>query len=213
MLKKLSIGLAALATCGFAGQAFAADVEVHILVEDIAFLVVENDTGNMIIDDGSDTAMGHPSSGGSLLNINSPADYALVRLNTNHNISYVQGDFDTVDNIRNIGHVDWPADTAVHSGIYQWFGKAIGQSDSQTLGVYPFLATVNEGTGALGTLHWHNDPPLVPQDGDLRSSAYGNGTHLIAVGVAGQWANTLVGEPIFAAPQTYVIPITLTIVP
>jgi hypothetical protein len=105
------------------------------------------------------------------------------------------------------------------------FARAIGDNDSQILGVYPFSA-IASGSGC--DIIWHNDPlhtegPTGGGTNGFRVSSGGssgvagspftNGTHLIELGVSGNWSNTRIGEPVFAAPQTYEVTLTATLVP
>lgn len=228
MIRNLSISAAVLAAVGMAAPAIAETVEINITVAPYSELITATAFGSMTIDDGSDTEMGLPSSAGSVEC--GASNLAAVRLNTNVSVEAVEVDFLRTRNVRNRDDANWP--DATWNGVVdggwdmQDFARAVGAGDGQILGVYPY-ATMNDGAGGCNVT-WHHDPrhTLGPVGGGRNGFAvrsggnpnndggpFANGTHLIELGVAGNWSNTVIGEDVFAAPQVYTVELTATIMP
>jgi hypothetical protein len=221
MLNKLTAGIVALGAVGFASSAMAAanltpvTVDLDVVVQEIAVLQVVNGTGSMIIDDHQDSLQGQPSSGASVYNAGT-GKYATMRLNTNFDVGSISITYPKISNIRRDENAAWPADGSADPTF--WFGKAEGPGG--ILGVWPTAGIVDETTGDIinatgGGLIGNNpaseDAPLVRTN--TGGTAFGAGTHQIALGLSTRWSRTPVGAPLFAAPGTYAIELTATIVP
>ncbi|MCG5527332.1 MULTISPECIES: hypothetical protein [Halorhodospira] len=200
-MKKIAAGATTLVALGMALPAAAEDavVEIDVTVEEIAVLDVIRSQGSMVIDDDSDTFMGNPSSGGSVF---SGEDLAVIRLSTNYDVNAIEVDFDRLDGFRQ-----------PDSSTY--FGVATGTTLGNTLGVWPQIANWDNDTqnipsgGSSMTTHSGSDEPLTHDTG----APFGNGQHYFALGVSTNWDRTLLGEPEFAAPDTYNIELTATVIP
>lgn len=235
MPKKLLVSLATFAAVCMTAPAMAqpnvqyfpdpavADINIH--VEEIAELIVTDAVGNMYIDNSYDTHMGNPSSlvadGGT--QPFATGDWAAMRLNTNFTVTSVNVDFDQVANIRRRENPAWPANSANFNGTgFDYFGRALCTSGpctpGATLGVFPQIWSVNETTNtffgtpgqrAFATL----GAPLILNGPGHNGAGFPNNTYLMGLGVSTNWSRTLLGEPLFAAPGTYHIALTATIIP
>lgn len=177
-------------------------LDVNIVVEEIAILLVLDAEGGMVIDDGSVTIMGNPSSQGSVLDT-IDGDYAVVALLTNVCLDTVLVEFVRASDFRN---------TAPGS----FLGVATGQDSGNLLGVWPRAFRVDNLNGNLiqpGFAHEGVDDDLVVRGPDGADHQFCNGVHRIALGVTAGWDTTSPGEPEFAVPDTYVIPLVGTLVP
>jgi hypothetical protein len=229
MFKTTTLSAAALAAAGFAAPAMAqqnliydpdSTVDVDVLVERIAVLEVVDGQGKMIIDDDSPSFMGNPSSSGDVFDT-SVGDFAELRLSTNFDIESVDFSYDTVRNIRN-DPTD-PSSTFNGTG-FEVFGRAIGQTSGNVLGVYPQVGVLDGAGNIIGGgggifVHDGSSGPLgtrtISVDGPDKSTPTGfaNGTHEFAVGVSTDWSRTRLTEPQFAVQDTYRITLDATIVP
>ena len=228
MIRTYTASALALAAASLAAPAMAqtniiydpdpATVDVNVEVQDIAILEVLDDDGNMVIDDNSDTFMGNPSSSGTTFDTN-VGDFAELRLLTNFTVDSVDFTYDTVRNIRN-DPTD-PSSTFNGTG-FENFGRAIGQSNGNVLGVYPQVGVVDSTGGIIGGgggIFAHDGSPggtaprTISVDGPDRSTPTGfaNGTHEFAVGVSTNWSRTRLTEPQFAEPDTYTLTIEAVI--
>ncbi|MCG5532441.1 hypothetical protein LRF89_03185 [Halorhodospira sp. 9621] len=203
-MKKIAAGATTLVALGMALPAAAEDavVDIDVTVEEIAVLDVITPQGSMVIDDDSDTFMGKPSSEGSVF---SGSDLAVIRLSTNYEVNAIQVDFDRQSGFRQ-------PDSATY------FGVAKGNNTDNTLGVWPQIANWDienqdiPGGGGAMTSHGGDDQPLTHNN---NGAPFGNGEHYFALGVSTNWDRTLDDddEPLFAAPDTYNIELTATVVP
>ena len=167
-------------------------MEISIEVQEIAVLTVIDQNVSTVMDDPFPTSVGDPAS------FFPTPEMGRLELATNYCVG-LQFDFPTVLGIR-------PNPT-------RFYGQAVGLSTSNTLGVQPFVRVENFALNfgnALNLSGSGNDAPL------SLSAATGGlcyGLYDIFVGLVTQWDLTLTGEPIFAAPDTYRIPITVSLVP
>ncbi|MBK5942661.1 hypothetical protein [Halorhodospira halophila] len=200
-MKKIAAGATTLVALGMALPAAAEDavVEIDVTVEEIAVLDVIRSQGSMVIDDDSDTFMGTPSSDGSVF---SGGDLAVIRLSTNYDVGAIQVDFERQSGFR-------------QPDPSTYFGVAKGNNTDNTLGVWPQIANwddesqnIPSGGGSM-TSHSGSDVPLNHD----RDAPFGNGQHYFALGVSTNWDRTLPEEPEFAAPDTYNIELTATVIP
>ncbi|GEM_PF-5134087 len=214
-MKKTVVALiVAIAVVGLAAPAVAEDtveVDVTVTVEEIAFLEVIRGSGSMVIDDGSDTFMGNPSSEGTVFN-KDDGNLAVVQLSTNYQIDALDITYSKIDQIKDFG-----------SGFY--FGRAIGEDTGNILGVWPQAGVLDEDgtiTGGGGGIFLHDsgavDTPVQvtgPHRTEDPDGGFGPGTHQIGIGVSTGWDRTrsAVGEPELAVPDDYVIDMDVTIVP
>lgn len=206
MIRKLSVSAAALAALGFAVPAMAnpVTVDIDVVVQQVAELNVLAGAASMTIDDSSDTFMGQPSSGGSSFDA---ADLAVIQLNTNFDVTSIDITYDKVDDIAGFG-----------TGV--WFGEAIGGGTNNTLGVWPQAGVLDSPTGSvigggggmIGNDSSSSTAPIVRTN--TGGAPFGNGMHYIGLGVSTNWDRVpAAGPEVFAAPDTYSIELTATIVP
>ena len=200
---RLSVAVTAL-TLGLPAQAQAVqgEVEIDLAVESVAILEVIQAEGEMLIDDGSFSFMGLPSSEGSIDNV-TVGNLAQMRLMTNFCLDFVVLEFPRRTGFRN-----------TTAGTY--LGAAIGNQTGRTLGVLPRAFWVNPADGMLhqpGFVHGGSDDELLVRGPDGTNEQFCNGIHVLGLGVETDWASTLQNEPEFIAPDTYVIPIMGTLVP
>ena len=223
MFRKLSVSAVALSLLTAPAMADET-VDIDIIVQDIAVLSVTEASGQMIIDDTSDTTMGNPSSTG---NSEGPANgnWAEVQLLTNYDVDAVRFTFPFTKDIRNdpVGNPN----STFNGTSFMWFGEA-ENADGKILGVFPKAGVVgSDGTiggdvadKGFGQCVWgHDAANKGPLDvkGECRENGpngLSNGVHNIAVGVATNWGNTPKTQPeIFAPAGTYTITMEATIVP
>ena len=184
------------------GLPLTGNVEIKVIVEPIAILQVIESEGEMRIDDTSFTFMGLPSSEGDIDNI-TVGSLAQMRLLTNFCLQFVIMEFPRASGFRN---------TAPGTHL----GTAIGEVTGRTLGVWPRVFWVDRTDGLLhqpGFTHGGQDDELLVFGPDGIDDEFCNGIHDLGIGVETDWATTLETEPEFIAPDTYVIPITGTLVP
>ncbi|WP_397543758.1 hypothetical protein [Roseovarius salis] len=219
---KLGLSAAALATA-FAGPAMSAEtVNIEVTVEDIAMLEVEKPTGTMTLDVNSPaSSMGFSNPA----NVCGATNLARVRLNTNHDIDYLQMEFPRVRNIRldpDVPGSNWPNEIDDRS-LYEWFGRA-ENGNNTILGVYPFAAQDDGSTCYVGWHNEHNGYSIssntngVWQVGKNFSSSsagteFTNGTHVVEFGVSTDWDDTRIDQDVFAEPGVYTFAMQATIVP
>jgi len=165
-------------------------IDISIQVQEIAVLTVVDQPASTVMDDPYPTYIGDPTWGGSTIGM------AKLQLATNFCVG-VQFDFVTVSGIR-------PNPT-------RFYGRALGQSSGHTLGVQPF-ARWDGGVVGFG----------LPVNGSTTDAPFGiskgsgnmcDGYYDIYLGAVTRWDMTLPPEPLFAEPDTYVLPVTATIVP
>lgn len=195
---------AAIACLGGTALANPAEVTINITVEPIAVLDVVEGSATVIM--GSSDRVGYPMPTNEL---------AHVQLSTNFCVAGIK--------------VDYPRVTGLRGGFpNQWYGEATGLVTTNTLGVNPY-AFIGTGTlahgGFVSTLLDTTIDPSLPLPGaaaNLPLSISGgsaglcspaNGTFDIFLGVVSRWDLTLPPEPVFAAPDTYRIPLTVSIIP
>ncbi|WP_397543757.1 hypothetical protein [Roseovarius salis] len=177
-------------------------VAIDVTVEEIAILEVRENEGAMRIDDSSLTFMGNPSSEGSVFNT-ADGDHAGIALRTNTCLDFVVLEFPRATGFR-----------GAPPGIY--LGAATGQGTGNTLGVWPEAYVVDTATGTLDTpggAHDGSDSDLLVRGPDGTQAEFCNGVHEIALGVRTGWDLTLQSEQPLAPPDTYLIPMTGTLVP
>jgi len=209
MLKKITVGVSALAMTAFAGSAMASPVtvDIDVVVQNIAELNVLTGAASMTIDDSSDTFMGQPSSTGSSFDA---ADLAVIQLNTNFDVSSI--------------NISYPKTNGIggdHTlGLSGWFGQAIGSVSGNTLAVWPQACVLPGATGGCvgGGGGMIGNDSSSPVSSIVRTNtgggAFGNGTHFIGLGVSTNWDRVpAAGPEVFAAPDTYSIQLTATIFP
>ena len=95
-------------------------------------------------------------------------------------------------------------------------GVAIGQTSGNSLGVWPRVFRVNPATGAFlpdPDVHDGTDNDLAVMGPSGVNDDFCNGIHKLALGVATAYDITLDGEQALAPPDTYIIPLTATLVP
>mgnify|MGYP006285262955 CR=1 FL=1 len=179
------------------------DARVDVRVEEIAILEVRESEGVMRIDDSSLTFMGNPSSQGSLFDTDD-GDHAAIALYTNTCLDFVVLEFPRATGFRNVA-----------PGVV--LGTAIGQTTGNTLGVAPEAYLADPATGLLdtagGAAHDGSDSDLLVRGPNGTLDQFCNGIHRIALGVRTGWDLTLTSEQPLAPPDTYVIPMTGTLVP
>lgn len=166
--------------------------EVKVEVQEIAVLSVVEGSASTIMDDPNPTVVGSTPQG------QLPTGTAQLALDTNFCVA-LEFDFPTVTGLR-------PNPNAI-------YGKGLGQGNGNTLGMMPyfFVKGINVQFGDNDALTGSSEPPpmvLSKDTGDLC-----NGVYDIFVGAVTQWDLTLPPEPMFAEPDTYRIPITVSLVP
>jgi len=170
-----------------------ADVDVTIKVQLAAQLKVVEAAGSGTISTGGTGFVGDPSPSGPTANM------GRVRLFTDHCVGGVAFEFPRIAGIR--------------SSPGAWYGVATGRNKGYSLGVQPFVrhAWGVQSYGSLSAMNGaaSNGPLFVPGPG----SGFCNGAHDFFIGLATRWDLTLPGQPRFAAPDTYRIPVTAVIVP
>lgn len=169
------------------------DVQVEVQVQLTAQLKVLTPSGGGQLSTGGTGFVGDPSPSGPTDNM------GRIRLFTDHCVGGVAFDFPKLGGIR-------PSPGA-------WYGAATGRNKGHTLGVQPFVRHARgvQSYGSLSAMNGAaNDRPLfVPGPG----AGFCNGAHDFFVGLATRWDLTLPGQPRFAEPDTYRIPVTAVIVP
>lgn len=185
-----------------------AEVQININVEEIAVLQVLSGIANVIVADSN--RAGYPAPEASL---------AKVRLFTNYCIGGLQIDFPRVAGLRG----GFPS---------HYYGRATGVGNGNTLGANPYAyVTGPSGTqvahgGVASTLNNTFFNPTTPLPGGLNQPLImpgpsnnlcpepdGEGIFDLFLGAVTKWDLTLSPEPLFAAPDTYVIPLTVSIIP
>lgn len=167
-------------------------IKVKVEVQEIAVLSVVEGSATGIMDDPNPTSVGSTSLFGP------PIGTAQLALDTNFCVG-LEFDFPTVTGLR-------PNPGAI-------YGRGVGQGNGHTLGMMPFF--VVEGT----TKQFGGTSPLLgsttPSPLSLSAASGGlcNGVYDIFVGAVTQWDLTLPPEPMFAEPDTYSIPVTVSLVP
>lgn len=169
------------------------EVELRVIVEEIAVLETVVQSVSVDMTDSGPTVAGSASALG-------PTDgMARLRLVTNYCIDGLQFDFPTATGLR-------PSPAA-------YYGAATGIATGHTLGVQPFLR-YDAGLKSFGSLlaldGRATDAPLTVSGS---SGDFCNGVHDLFLGAVSRWDLTLPGEPVFAAPDTYRIAISATIIP
>jgi len=178
------------------------EARIDVVVQEIAILDVRESEGAMRIDDASLTFMGAPSSEGSVFDT-AQGDHAGIALSTNFCLDLMVLEFPRATGFR-----------SVPSGSH--LGAAIGQGTGNTLGVWPEVYIVDTATGLLDTpggAHDGSDSDLLVRGPDGAEDAFCNGIHEIALGVRTGWDLTLQSQQPLAPPDTYLIPMTGTLVP
>lgn len=170
-----------------------ANAEIEVVVQSIAQLEVIEGSATTIMDDTTLTTAGDPNP------LAGTGGMAHLQLSTNYCVDDVAFDFPTV--------------TGIRGNPSAFYGAAVGLNNSNTLGVQPFVRFPSTsgllGFGNLGALGGRAaDAPL-----ETSGVSFGlcDGTYDIFVGLATRWDLTLPPEPMFAAPDTYRIEITATI--
>ena len=202
----LAHGLCALALCAASASAqglpHSGAVQIDVIVQPIAELQVIAAEGEMLIDDASFTFMGLPSSEGDITNI-TVGSLAQMRILTNFCLNFVVLEFPRATGFRNTL-------PGTHLGV------ATGVETGRTLGVWPQAHWVRVSDGFLhqpGFIHDGGDTELVVRGPDGVDDQFCNGIHDLGLGVATDYGTSLETEPEFVAPDTYLIPITGTLVP
>ncbi|WP_397543756.1 hypothetical protein [Roseovarius salis] len=168
-------------------------VNIDVVVQEIAVISVVEDSASTTVTDSSPTYAGDPSP------VANTDDMAHLELMTNYCVDGVEFEFDTVSNIR-------PDPGA-------FYGQAVGQSTGNTLGTLPFVRYAS-GVATFGNFLTLNGSPVdAPLTVSGTTGGFCGGVHDIYIGLVTRWDFTLPGEPHFAAPDTYTIPITATLSP
>jgi len=164
-------------------------VEIKVAVQEIAVLSVIEGSASTTMNDPNPTFVGStdlfgPSTG-----------MAQLELATNFCVG-LQFDFPTVLGIR--------------PSPIRFYGQAEGLGNSNTLGVMPFVRLENMVLSFGGLSGSNSNAPI-----SLSAASGGlcDGYYDIFIGLVTQWDLTLMGEPMFAEPDTYRIPITVSLVP
>lgn len=178
-----------------------AEVTIRIAVEQIAVLTVIDDLGTVVVDDPNRAGFTVPTD---------PSELAELTLQTNFCISSLEIDFPRVTGLRG----DYPS---------LWYGQATGNTNLNTLGVTPYMITPQQsifygGTGnAFGavsnSIQGGTDSALATSGISAGFCSPPNGVYEILLGAITKWDLTLAPEPLFAAPDVYTIPLTVSIVP
>jgi len=193
MTRSSAFHAAALAAVLAPPAAAQSTAEVEVVVQSIAQLTVVEGSATTIVDDTTLTTAGDPNL------LAGTGGMAHLQLSTNYCVDGLEFDFPTV--------------TGVRGTPSAFYGAAEGLSTENTLGVQPFVR-FPDTSGLLG---FGNLAALSGNTSDAPMTAAGvsfglcDGTYDIFVGLATRWDLTLPGEPMFAAPDTYRIPITATI--
>jgi hypothetical protein len=176
-------------------------VTINIEVQQIAVLSVVNDLGTVVVNDPNRAGFTIPTD---------PSELAQLTLQTNFCIAGLEIDFPRVTGLRG----DFPN---------LWFGRATGNTNQNTLGVTPYMITPQQsifygGTGnpfgvPSNPLQGGADSPLATSGISAGFCSPANGIFDISLGVITKWDLTLAPEPLFAAPDIYTIPLTVSIVP
>ena len=202
-MNRITRSLIAVAICLGAVPASAQDGgNVNVIVQEIAILEVDQSEGVMLINDPSFTVMGNPSDEGSVLDAGE-GNYASVGVRTNVCLDFVLVEFPRTAGFRNV-----PDGTQL--------GVATGQSSGNSLGVWPRVFRVDPATGAFlpdPDVHDGTDADLAVTGPTGLTEDFCNGIHKLALGVATAYDITLDGQQAFAPPDTYIIPLTGTLVP
>jgi len=178
------------------------DANVDVLVQEIAILEVAQSDGFMVINDTSFSVMGNPSSDGDVLD-GGNGNYARVALRTNVCLDLVLVEFPRAAGFRNA-----PAGSRL--------AVATGQDTGNSLGVWPRAFRIDTVTGdfmADAFVHDGSDSDLSVSGPSGLTQDFCNGVHELALGVATAYDITLDGEQALAPPDTYIIPLTGTLVP
>ena len=171
-------------------EATEADVDVTLKVQLVAQLKVVNASGAGTVSTSERGFVGDPSPAGPVENM------AHIRLITDRCVGGVAFDFPRISGLR--------------PGGGGWYGAATGRARGYTLGVQPFVRSA-AGVRSFGSLSAMRgagrDRPL------MVGGRFCNGAHDFFVGMVPRWDLTLPGQPRFAPPDRYRIPVTATIVP
>lgn len=171
------------------------DIDLDVVVELIAELEAIDGPNTVVIFDSQSSDWPEPPSGG-LGRLQLSTDFCITSLTIDFpRVSGLRGDF-----------------SSLH------YGRAVGQTTGNTLGVKPYImvdsrlaihgsadAQLPGGPDAAVTLSGLSN--------DLCPEPDGPGVYDIFVGLITRWDLTLPAEPRFAAPDTYSIPITVSIIP
>jgi len=170
----------------------AAEVDVEVRVQLVSELKVIRDSGGGVVVSAEKSFVGDPSPGGPVDNMGH------IRLITDLCIGGLAFDFPN------------------GSGFRGQAGAIYGTATSATgdvLGVQPFVRHPG-GVTTFGSLSGLNGsasaPPLVVSRG---GNGFCHGLHDFFVGLGTRWDLTLPGQPRFAAPGNYSIPVTVIIIP
>jgi len=190
----LSLSAATLSLCiATPIAAGPAIVEIKQEVQEIAMLSLEDGSVSTIMDDPNPTSVGDPSAFGPTPGM------AQLELATNFCVG-LQFDFPTVQGIR-----PYPVRN---------FGQAVGLGNGNTLGVQPFVRIGSSWANNFGdTANLSGSTSDAPISLSAQSGNLCDGYHDIFLGLVTQWDLTLNGEPIYAEPDTYRIPITVSLLP
>lgn len=167
-------------------------VEIKVEVQEIAVLTIVEESATTIMDDPHPTSVGDPTSFGPTPGM------AQLELATNFCVG-LQFDFPTVLGIR--------------PSPIEYFGQATGLGNQNTLGVLPFIRVGNWASNFGNASNLSGSSVNAPI---TLSSGTGNlchGYYNLFIGLVTQWDLTLPSEPLYAAPDTYRIPITVSLVP
>jgi hypothetical protein len=202
MKRSISAALAGMACLLPSAVTAQNSADVDVVVQEIAVLEVDQSEGLMLINDASLTVMGNPSDEGDVLD-SGDGNYAGFRLLTNICLDFVLVEFPRETGFRN-----------VPDGAQ--LGVATGQQSGNSLGVRPRVYRVDPATGFFlpePAVHDGSDTDLAVTGPTGVNEKFCNGIHRLALGVATAYDITLDGEQAFAPPDTYIIPLTGTLVP
>lgn len=178
-----------------------AEVTIEIEVQEIAVLSVEDGTGHVTIDSFERGGFTVPTD---------PNELARISLSTNFCIGSIEVDFQRVTGLRG-------------GDPNAWYGQAIGNANQNTLGVAPYMLTPLQAVffGGIGNpfglpgnpVAGGANEPLTTSGVSAGVCSPANGVFDISLGAITKWDLTLPSQPLFAAPDTYTIPLMVSIIP
>lgn len=193
-LSVLSLGLAAPAAAQNITHApDPATVDIMVEVQEIAVLSVVDGSASTIMDDPNPTSVGDPNS------VQPTPGMAQLELATNFCVGL---------------EFDFPTTVGIRPNPLEYYGVAEGVNNQNTLGVQPFVRVANNAFSfgdVFNLTGSDTDAPLMVSSGS--GGGLCDGYYDIFIGLVTQWDLTLNGEPMFAEPDTYRIPITVSLVP
>lgn len=167
-------------------------VEIQVAVQEIAVLSVVDGSASTVMDDPDPAAVGDPSS------FVPTSDMAQLELATNFCVGL---------------EIDFPTVLGIRPHPISYYGQAIGIGNSNTLGVQPFYRVENSAGNFGNTTNLSGSSVDAPMSLSAATGNLCDGYYDIYLGAVTQWDLTLPGEPLYAEPDTYRIPVTVSLVP